>query len=83
MKAAFSREMHDGLWGDAVCEWDGMGEVIDWVVFEALWASSLDGQAQRVRLNGSNDDVATSAQPWKSTYFSFYYRTSVSLYFHF
>lgn len=39
-----------------VCECNGVGEVIDWVVFEALWASSLDGQAQRVGLNGGDDD---------------------------
>lgn len=58
--------MYDGLWGDAACERDGMEEVIDWVAFEALWACSLDGQAQRVQLNGANDDVTTFTQLWKS-----------------
>lgn len=38
---------------------NGIGEVIDWVVFVALWASSLDGQAQRVGLNGDDDDAGT------------------------
>lgn len=42
------------------CECNGMGEVIDWVVFEALWAFSSGGQAQRVGLNrdGGDDDDA-------------------------
>ncbi len=46
------------------CEWNGIGEVIDWVVFEA---SSLDGQAQRAGLNGDDDDAGTFAVGCKSS----------------
>lgn len=81
IKATFSRERHVTV-HEAMLEREcnGTGEVIDWVVFETLWASSLDGEAQRVRLNGDDDDDdAGFALACKSILFGVFFPSSFAL----
>lgn len=42
------------------CERNGTGDVIDWVLFWILWATSMAGQARRTGLDGDDDDIGAA-----------------------